>query len=234
MAWRKQLITTPLGWLGLEISRIQHDRNPLRVAHAILDSPTKAVLFDVGANLGQSVEQFTRQFAYPQIHVFEPSPKIFAELCKRVGKSPAVALNNLALGSEPGSAQFFENSQSEMSSFLQPGADHWGAIAHSIDVPVQTLDGYCSERQIDHIDLLKIDTQGFDLEVLRGANNMLAAKSIAIILVEIMFLEIYQSAPRCDEIFKFLFDRDYRLVALYNQVYRRGALAWADAMFVAD
>jgi len=228
----KSLIEVPLRWIGLELRRIQHDRDAVRTAYTLLGAPAKAVIFDVGSNLGQSIEKYVHRFAYPEIHAFEPSPKTFEELKKRTGRLRGVVLHNFALGSQPGKLQFLENSKSDMSSFLQPGADHWGAIEHVTEVQVETLDRYCSERHIDNIDLLKIDTQGFDLEVLRGTKEMLAAKRVKSILIEITFLQIYQTAPRCDEIFRFLFDHGYRLIALYDQVYRRGAIAWADALFM--
>ena len=141
-------------------------------------------------------------------------------------------LNNLALGSKSTELKFFENSCSDMSSFLSPGKDHWGEIENVITVQVDTVDRYCRQHSIREIDLLKIDTQGYDLEVLRGAEQMLSQSLIKSVLVEITFIEIYQGAPRFDEVLSFLLNSNFRLISLYDVVFRRDALAWADALFV--
>ena len=75
-----------------------------------------------------------------------------------------------------------------MSSFLSPGKEHWGEINNVTTVQVETLDNYCQRNSISKIDLLKIDTQGYDLEVLRGAKQMLSEHRI----IEITFIDIYQ------------------------------------------
>lgn len=119
-----------------------------------------------------------------------------------------------------------------MSSFLSPGKDHWGEIENVITVQVETIDRYCHQHSIRKIDLLKIDTQGYDLEVLRGAEQMLLQSLIKSALVEITFIEIYQGAPRFDEVISFLLNRNFRPISLYDVVFRRDAIAWADGLFV--
>jgi Methyltransferase FkbM domain len=119
-----------------------------------------------------------------------------------------------------------------MSSFLSPGKDHWGEIENVITVQIDTVDRYCHQHSIRKIDLLKIDTQGYDLEVLCGAGQMLSENLIKSVLIEITFIEIYQGAPRFDEVISFLLDRNFHLLSLYSVVFRGDAAAWADALFV--
>jgi hypothetical protein len=59
---------------------------------------------------------------------------------------------------------FIENTNSDMSSFLELGPEGWGGVIQRIKVPVPTVDDYSAERGVEHIHLLKIDTQGFDFE----------------------------------------------------------------------
>jgi hypothetical protein len=80
--------------------------------------------------------------------------------------------------------------------------------------------------------LLKIDAQGYDLEVLRGAERVLLERQIKCILIEIVFINIYEGGPRFDQVFRFLLDHGFRLVSLYDTVYRDEAIAWTDALFV--
>ncbi len=56
-----------------------------------------------------------------------------------------------------------------MSSLLRPAAAAWGSIVRETEVAITTLDDYCRSTDVSRIDLLKIDTQGYELEVLRGA-----------------------------------------------------------------
>jgi FkbM family methyltransferase len=228
----KSIVNMPLGWLGLEVRRVSYGKDALGDVKKLISLDTPAVIFDVGANYGQSIKKFRRRFSSPIIHAFEPSAKTFRELEAATKNTPSLRLNNFALGSKPGMLDLIENVQSEMSSFLSPGPKHWGAIDEVTTVRVDTLDQYCSQNSIDRIDLLKIDAQGFDLEVLRGAQAVISANTIRCVLIEITFIEIYQGAPRFDEVFRFLLDHEFRLISFYEVVYRGGAIAWADALFV--
>jgi FkbM family methyltransferase len=190
------------------------------------------VIFDVGANYGQSIKRFRRRFHHAKIHAFEPSLKNFEKLQSSTQDDPSLQLNNFALGSKSTESKFYENDHPDMNSFLAPGRDHWGVIDDGTTVRVETIDEYCRQNSIRSIDLLKIDTQGYDLEVLRGAEKMLSGNLIRSVLVEITFIEIYQGAPRFDQVLGFLLDRRFRLISLYDVVYRRNAIAWADALFI--
>jgi hypothetical protein len=145
---------------------------------------------------------------------------------------PNLFLNNVAMGATPGMAEFVEYTDPTMSSFLEPGRDSWGEIKQRLQVKVYTVAEYCEERRIDRIDILKLDTQAFDLEVLKGANRLLLDHRIHLIYMEIIFSELYQGQPRLDEIFGFLADRGFVLVGLYNFHYPNELLGWADALFV--
>jgi FkbM family methyltransferase len=161
-----------LNWVGVEVRRIQYGRDPVRDLKKLLNPNCVPVVFDVGANRGQSLERFKASFDRPRIHAFEPSPKTFRDLASKFDGVPSLTLNNVALGAERRVARFFENTLTDMSSLLGPGAHHWGQIENVVDVQVETVDHYCLEKSIQTIDLLKIDAQGFDLEVLRGAESM--------------------------------------------------------------
>src|SRR5438067_793997 len=143
------------------------------------------VIFDVGANRGQSIERFRRAFPGAAIHAFEPGRGTFAELQRRCGNLPGVYLNNVALGARPEQRTFLHNSRDDMSSFLEPSVDAWGEITARYPVEVITIDDYCAAQGIERIDILKSDTQGFDLAVLQGAQRMLARRAVRLIFMEI-------------------------------------------------
>jgi FkbM family methyltransferase len=97
-----------------------------------------------------------------------------------------VELVNLALGSEVAETAMFEYDSSKLNSLL-PNAQYavrFGKEAMRIKVRCTTLDRFCSEHGIKQLDVLKIDTEGYDFEVLKGASSMLAQHAIKFIYFE--------------------------------------------------
>ena len=127
---------------------------------------------------------------------------------------------NLALGSEIADKTMFEYDQSGLNSLL-PNAQfavRFGKEARQIQVRCTTLDRFCSERGVKQIDVLKIDTEGFDFEVLKGASSMLAQQAIKFI-----YFEFNDISPRRDDLGGALAPIDqlirphgYRFIATYN------------------
>jgi FkbM family methyltransferase len=190
------------------------------------------VVIDAGANLGQSIFDFHSVFRDPVIHAFEPGLATFAELQQRTSGLHWLHLNNCGLGSRPAVIKFVQNSQSDMSSFLEPTDDCWGTIQERRDTLVRTLDEYCSEENVPGIDILKSDTQGFDLEVIKGAKELLSRNAIHLILVEVILWGLYKGIPSVGEIYSFLTEQGFSLVSFYQFHYQHPKTAWTDALFV--
>jgi FkbM family methyltransferase len=197
-----------------------------------LGAAAAPVIFDVGANTGQTVIALKSLYPGATIHSFEPSPSVFQQLSAAVSNYPDVRLNNFALGSCAGEQKFLENTSTDMSSFLEPDKECWGTIVRTPVVKIASVDDYCTEHGIARIDLLKVDTQGFDLEVLKGASGMMKQGRIALVLVELTFCELYRNAPAVDEIMKFLREYRFNLVAFYDMHYKHDVADWCDGLFV--
>ena len=112
-----------------------------------------------------------------------------------------------------------------MSSFLEPGQDCWGSVKQRLSCKLDTIDEYCERAGVQHIDVLKCDTQGFELEVLRGASRMLKEKRIRLVYLEIIVSSMYEGLPRISDVFKFLFDHNLRIVSFYDMYYQNGLLS---------
>lgn len=194
----------------------------------------RPVVFDVGANRGQTIERVRATFAHPIIHAFEPGRDTFAELQRRTAGTPDLHLNNAALGARAESRTFFDTDPPDMSSLREQSADAWGTIKSAYAVDVTTVDDYCAARAIERIDILKSDTQGFDLDVLKGARRMLERRAVHLVFMEITFSDMYKGAPRFDEIYAFLTAHRFALVSFYDFYYQRGRAGWTDALFVAE
>lgn len=192
----------------------------------------RPMIFDIGANAGQSIHKFRSRFPKSVIHSFEPSPETFQTLCQNTDRFKDVHLWNCALGSSVGKMPFLENSISVMSSFLPLGEFGWGEVTKETLVEVKTIDRFCEDENIEYIDILKSDTQGFDFEVLKGAERTINAQKIGLIYLEITFSDMYKNLPSFGKIYDFLIDRDFLLVSFYKFNYQKEMVSWTDALFI--
>jgi FkbM family methyltransferase len=166
------------------------------------------------------------------VHAFEPHPAAFEGMRRVEYDAEKVVMNNCALGAQPGEQTLFENTSSDMSSLLPLGQDGWGRVQARTTVKVLTVDKYCADRGIPRIDLLKSDTQGFELEVLKGASRMLERRLVHLIYLEMIFARLYEGMPRFDALLGFLFDRGFELIALYQIHYLKERAGWTDGLFI--
>jgi FkbM family methyltransferase len=140
-------------------------------------------VFDVGANVGDWTLAARKALPEADIHSFEIAPATFAKLSRRVASvQPAITLNLVGLSAAVGRLRL---NYVEQADFLSSGVAVVGPWApQQIDVNVITGDLYCAERNIDRIDLLKIDVEGMEPQVLAGFARMLAARQIRVIQFE--------------------------------------------------
>ena len=207
-------------------------QDPFGDMRELARSSDRPVIFDVGANIGQTIDDFRRVFAHPQIHSFEPGQDAFAELQKRTSGIPDLHLNRCALGAQPGTIELIENTSSPMSSILEPSVDCWGSVKQRRQVSVRTLDEYCEANSLSSIDILKSDTQGYDLEVIKGGRQLLEHGRIGMIYLEIILSDMYKGSARLDEIYGFLADHGLSLLAFYKIHYKKQRAGWTDALFI--
>jgi FkbM family methyltransferase len=231
----KPLVRKLLHRLGYDISKFdknQPGRNPFVDMGRFVPDSTSTTIFDVGANIGQSIELLRLHYPLARIHSFEPSPGVFRTLQARAESWSAVTAWNFAFGAAPGQAILNENDQSVMNSMLELGPRGWGEVTARTTVDLRTVDDFCREEKIDRIDILKSDTQGYDLEVFRGAEQMMRENRIHLILCEVNFAELYRNAAPFDAIFRFLVDHNFALVSFYTMYFCSNVAGWTDALFV--
>lgn len=229
----KALVKHALHKIGYDLSsRPALGCDPFLDMAKLTQSGGRPTVFDVGANVGQTVGSFRKYFARPIIHAFEPGDVTFQALKSNTAGVEDLYLNHIALGSHPERKLFIENSQSDMSSFLEPGRDCWGSVRGRREVDVDTVDSYCSRTSVGQIDILKTDTQGFDYEVLKGARRMFGEHRINLVYLEIIFNQMYRELPRFDDLYRLLSDQGLVLVCIYAMQYQDNRASWTDALFV--
>ena len=201
--------------------------------------PTARVIFDVGANAGYTVARFRRLFADATVHAFEPASEEFAQLCGRWGNDNQVRPVRAALSDTAGSATLFVNSLSVTSALspLIPSSAPYlpEGLRESAQeaVPVRTIDQYVSETGIDRIDILKMDAQGSELNILKGARETLNQRRVGLVYSELMFVPVYEQQATFYDIASLLAGHGYDLYDFYGFTHdRSGQLKWGDAIFL--
>lgn len=142
------------------------------------------VIFDVGSNNGQYLGHLLSFFKHRKVsyYCFEPDPVAFGHLSKFAASKPDVSIFNLAFGGKPGVMTLYQSNSGSVGSSLvslESKPDQ-----QKVDVQVVTLDSFCKEHGITSIDFLKVDTEGFESEVLKGATELLANNKISYIQLE--------------------------------------------------
>jgi FkbM family methyltransferase len=148
------------------------DNGEIHAMRNALKPDGKVTVFDVGANVGDWTEHVIAHNPQAIVHCFEPSPNALAQLRAR-GFPPQVIINPIGLGERRETREFTMARTRSVFSSLYPGSVDDEAV-EKVTIALDTVDEYCAQHQIAYIDYLKIDVEGHDLAVLRGAAKMLS------------------------------------------------------------
>jgi len=145
--------------------------------------PKNAVIFDVGANNGQYLSYLLDMLKdiSPVIHSFEPDVKAFKDLSDNYSSNNNVVLNNFALGEKETNSLIYISRKGGVDSSL---IDSQKKGLDSYEINVKTLDSYCEANKIVKIHFLKIDTEGYEMSVLKGSQQLITSKRIERIQLE--------------------------------------------------
>jgi len=189
------------------------------------------VVFDVGTNIGTIANWFSNRTKH--VHGFEPHPDNLRMTQDQIvlRQTKNITLSQLALGSEPGSLQLHVKSFHGHHSLGDTGAS---PTVEKIDVQVDTVDRYCKTNAIDRIDFLKIDVEGFEEDVLKGATGMLAEGKVGLVLFELRQSILASLGKQGSAIFTPLLENGYSVFTLDGRVLNEAALsAPEDADYLA-
>lgn len=199
-----------------------------------------SIVFDVGAHIGESAAEYAVALPSANIYCFEPNGAAFEQLNARFADEARVHCHNVALADASAVETLYVRRLSYNSS-LAPSAAAPRAeeeVVGEQQVQVATVDEFCEEHLIDHISLLKIDTEGGDLEVLVGAERMLREQRVGLINTEVAVNPHNDKHVPLERVQSHLAARNYWVFGFYGQTpeFTTGQpyLRRCDAVFLSD
>jgi FkbM family methyltransferase len=145
--------------------------------------PGLATFIDVGANVGSWTERVLA--AAPQLKLgalIEPSNSAFTRLSERFAPNANLRLFHCALGDSAQEMTFYEEASAGETSSLVHRFSGPGAVQRKVDV--RTLDDVAEQVGFEKVDFVKIDCEGYDFHVLRGAGRLLKTQAIGVVQFE--------------------------------------------------
>jgi len=191
------------------------------------------IILDVGAHTGESIIRFRNLYRKSIIHSFEPSKKNFKILKKY--ENLETKINNFALGNINEMKKFYINKDDSTSGFYK-FFDNKNILDSSKEiVQIKTLDEYIKSNNIESVDILKIDVQGFEAQVLKGAIQTLKSQ-IKIIELEIIFINYYEKKSSFSEIENIIMPLGFELYTISSPALEETSsrLKWLDAIYISN
>ena len=168
------------------------------------------VIFDIGAYKGDWTKMCLKIFPKSKFYLFEPQDYLSKFLNSFKNKN--IVYENILFGDKDDKeVKFYQFKTS--SSVLK-----FGENIPSIKKRTTSLDNYIKENKIKTIDILKVDVQGYELNVLKGAISSL--RIIEILIIEVSFLEIYEKSPLAVKIIEFLDKNNFQIFDIVDFKYR--------------
>lgn len=152
-----------------------------------LDGQDNLIVFDVGANVGNyslMLKDILGENA--MIFSFEPSKKTFERLHSNLNNTSNIKLFNFGFGAQDSKLNLYSDAdESGLASIYHRRLDHFGIEMNKTEeIDIKTIDGFCEENRLGHIHFLKLDVEGHEINVLKGASKTLSSGMVDYIQFE--------------------------------------------------
>ena len=150
------------------------------------------VIFDVGANIGEYAKDIRKVFGdSAKIFCFEPGAATFEQLQQNIQSDSGTSAHRFGLGETEGAfTLFYDQPASTIASLHDLPSDHPWKGDRTEQVQVRTIDNFCKDEGIAHIHFLKVDVEGHELQVLRGASEMINSDKVDYVQFEFGFRQM--------------------------------------------
>ena len=237
----KSSIRKGLNFFGLEVHRFNSASSPKARLLAFMHMARIDLVFDIGANEGQFVQGLREGGYKGEAISIEPGADAFALLLSNAKKDSAWTVHpRCAVGASCGAIRLNVSANSVSSSVLQMLSAHTKSAPNSVylsaeEVEMQTLDEIAAGYQLSKVKkqiLLKIDTQGYEWQVLDGAKLILP--EVAAVLVEVSIVPLYEGQKLWLQIIERLESSGFKLCSLEHAFVdsKTGQTLQLDAMFI--
>ena len=208
--------------------------------HLIKDSNKELIIFDIGAHVGGIALKYNELFLKSKIFCFEPFLESFLELEQKTYTFKNIIAFNKGLSDREGFSKFYSNCSAPTNSLLKAHASSeliWGKglldNLGTVDIELTTIDNFVLEYHIEMIDILKMDVQGAEFKVLKGAKKTFEKGIIKMIYTEIIMLPTYEGQMPFEETIKLIRSFGFELFNFYNHsLTNEGQLRQVDAIFI--
>ena len=226
-----------LSYFGYEFRKTNSSTDAFSIQKNMTE-PIAPVIFDIGAHVGSTTMEYRRLFPLAFIYCFEPFSQIFDKLLLNVKGDSRISCHKYAVSEKKGAAVLNINLSPATNSLLETderGSSYWGE--HLLDTTSQmkvettTVDCFCHEKGITHIDILKIDAQGSEYAVFMGAKDMLSKQKISLIYTELIMCPTYKGQRKFYEYLGLMDSFGYEFLDFFNPVKHDSQLIQADIIF---
>lgn len=213
------------------------------VLYEFYNSKDKINFLDIGANTGQTIEFIERIFNNAIIYSFEPTKNLYDDLVKKYNSRENINLYNIALADTDKQLDFYQSEFSPTNSCLEPNTSLYKEFSHgitktleeSIKIKVEgkKLDTWFNKNISNEvIDIIKIDTQGFEYDVIKGGINTLK-DSTKLVYFEIQYHDFYKNSKPFYKIFELLYENGfYYYCHLASNKRKKFQVLESDVLFV--
>ena len=220
-----------------ELFPMQHIHRSIRLANKLPEQ--NFIILDIGGGIGASLRLYLKYLPTKKIILFEPVAESFKTIKSNFGNSENVTLCNLAAGNE-NSKQEINIANRVTSSSLLPLAAETDSVfydektlglSRNETIEIVRLDDYLAGENAN-IGIMKLDVQGFEMNVLRGAEVTL--KRTSIVLLEAGNHDVYAGSPKYYEIDDYLRARGFILYDIIPSVLDNGQLKEWDVIYISS
>lgn len=208
-----QIIRSHLGILITKGEIISYKSTPLEEdKFKWLQNMNINTVIDVGAHKGEFALQLHQLLPTARFYCFEPLPDIFLELKANLKDLQTFTVFNFAIGDRQGELAMYRSDFSPSSSLLKMAELHQKSFPYTSGekletVKVKTLNQIGTEIRLEDNILLKIDVQGYEDRVIRGASNIIERSKV--VIVETSFFELYEKQVLFGDIYRLLNEQGF-------------------------
>ena len=180
-----------------------------------------STVFDVGANVGTTARLFARRFSQAQVFAFEPVPTTYKTLLENTKDIETIKCFNIGFGDKLETKDIYIFRNSEVSTVVRNSPYAVKILRSeplsSASISLQRLDDFTVKNNVEQVQVLKIDTEGFDLQVIKGAHHLLERNAVTFLYCE--FNDLFPSSELAggalSDIHVTLTQENFKLVGLY-------------------